>query len=193
MKTRTIEQKIKAYYREQSLDENKLGQLAAQAALADRGGAALRRRWSYGALAATVILGLALSMFSWDFRRESDWVLRASHEVALNHQKQLETEFSATDFATLRTQMGKLDFVLTAPARLSSADLHVVGARYCSIQGHLAAQVKLADGKGRRYTLYQTQGTYANDLGEMRTTVNSVDILLWNEAGSLFALATSTE
>jgi len=195
MKTRVLDKQVKDYYIRQCLSEDKLAQLATQAAVVMDSAKARRRAW-YWVAAAAVIVGVAVGP-GWMVQMGPDhrqWTARAAQEIALNHKKQLREEFVATDFATLRRQMSKLDFPLVEPASLSALGLRVVGARYCSIQGHLAAQIKLTDVQGRRYTLYQTHiaADMAADV-EWRSRIDGIDIRQWREADLFFGLATAAE
>lgn len=79
-----------------------------------------------------------------------------AREIAMNHQKQFDVEFIAKTIPQLGQQMGKLEFSLIIPSRLSEA-FNIIGARYCSIQGAIAAQIQLTDTAGHYYTLYQTR------------------------------------
>jgi hypothetical protein len=110
-------------------------------------------------------------------------------EIAMNHKKQLPIEFSAEDYAGLQLQMNKLDFALAPPSSPATSELHVIGARYCSIQGQLAAQIRLRDSAGRVYTLYETKLTdkLREVGGEVRT--EGIRILLWRETGVFCGLA----
>ena len=113
-------------------------------------------------------------------------------EIALNHSKNLTVEFSADGYPGLREQMGKLDFSLRPPRRLSGGGFQMLGGRYCSIQGRLAAQIKLEDEAGRVLTLYQTD--FSEDfegLSEQRRELDGIQIRIWREGGLLFGLAGS--
>jgi hypothetical protein len=107
----------------------------------------------------------------------------------MNHKKQLEIEFSAADYAGLQPQMSKLDFALAPPSSAVAAPLHVVGARYCSIQGQLAAQIRVRDPAGLVYTLYETKLTdkLSPVAGEVKA--DGVRIRLWKENGLFYGLA----
>jgi anti-sigma factor RsiW len=110
-------------------------------------------------------------------------------EIAMNHRKQLNLEFSAGDYATLQAQMSKLDFALAPPSNPAASSLHVVGARYCSIQGQLAAQIRARDPAGTVYTLYETKLTdkLRTVAGEVKA--EGVRIRLWSEKGLFYGLA----
>lgn len=195
MKTRVLDKQVKDYYTNQFLPEDKLAQLAAQAAVAAGSAKARRRSWYWGAATAViVVVAVGLGRVVQVGPDHRQWAARAAQEIALNHKKHLREEFVATDFATLRRQMSKLDFSLAEPTSLSALGLRIVGARYCSIQGHLAAQIKLTDVQGRRYTLYQTHiaADMAADV-EWRSRIDGIDIRQWREADLFFGLATAME
>lgn len=122
------------------------------------------------------------------------WSIRAAQEIVLNHNNQLREEVVARDYPTLQIQMSKLDFMLAAPLRLAEFKLDIVGARYCSIQGHLAAQIKLRDANGRRYTLYQTPASATRaGIRDYESVVEGVSVRQWIEGGVFFGLATTNE
>lgn len=110
-------------------------------------------------------------------------------EIAMNHRKQLNLEFSARDYATLQAQMGKLDFALAPPSNPAASSLHVVGARYCSIQGQLAAQIRARDLAGTVYTLYETKLTDRLRAVAGEVEAEGVRIRLWSENGLFYGLA----
>ncbi len=112
-------------------------------------------------------------------------------EIAMNHKKQLDMEFSAADYAGLRPQMAKLDFALAPPSNSTAAPLHVVGARYCSIQGQLAAQIRVRDSAGTVYTLYETKLTDRLNAVSGEVKMEGVRTRLWREDGMFFGLAVS--
>jgi len=82
--------------------------------------------------------------------------------------------------------MSKLDFSLIHSKKSDIQNLQLLGARYCSIQGELAA---LEDKIGRTYTLYQSPVT--DDLLGLKAGERVQDGLrlkLWREAGLFFGL-----
>lgn len=197
MSEQRLNEHVKDHYARETLRPEKLAQLLAQADLPSEnngsnglaGWAALRKSWMFAAVAALVAVVVPLTLWQATMSSE-DWSAVAAREIALNHKKQLAIEFPATDYASLRTQMSKLDFVLTAPARLPVEGLQVVGARYCSIQGHLAAQVRLQDRNGRSYTLYQRSLHGVPTLAEeQQHLIDGVQIREWQESGLFFGLA----
>jgi len=122
--------------------------------------------------------------------RLSCWVPRAAHEIALNHKKQLAVEFLAARYADLRAQMDKLDFALAAPQRVEALELKITGARYCSIQGHLAMSIKLEDNNGKRNTLYERSLMDMPPVdSDEQYTIDDVLIRQWHEADLFVGLA----
>lgn len=186
---------IKDHYSRQALPPETVARLLAQNTVGEKArpvGFFGHRLRVLGAAAVIVVTVLSVPFMARDTAEDDQWTLRAAQEVALNHKKQLAAEFLGADYDSLRLQMGKLDFVLTAPARLRESRLRLVGARYCSIQGHLAAQIRLKDDQGHEYTLYQTHlpsPTVAFSASDYR--VDGIRIQEWREAGLFFALATS--
>lgn len=115
---------------------------------------------------------------------------RVAQEISLNHNKQLMLEFPADSYLALRKQMSKLDFILRPSTRITSSQYQLLGGRYCSIQGHLAAQLKLEDDRGDIHTLYQTLRTgELTKLTDGSLQMNGLNISLWYEAGLLYGMA----
>ncbi|MBI5209236.1 MAG: hypothetical protein HY927_04595 [Elusimicrobia bacterium] len=111
-------------------------------------------------------------------------------EIARNHNKRLNVEFRAAAFDALERQMGKLEFSLLEPLRVKQRGLRLIGARYCSIQGQPAAQLRLQDKDGRPCTLYESAAVPAlAGVPETQVEVNGVRVELWQESGLLMGLA----
>jgi hypothetical protein len=205
MKTSTLRDHLAEYYRDHRLppaalarlqalvDERSPSQPSARGVKAGR--AWTRRSAVLAGAGALAVASLALVVVLVRFpgagpRNVRDLSQAIGREIALNHAKDLAPEFSATDYEGLRAAMEKLDFVLVEPARAEAGRLHVRGARYCSIQGRLAAQIRLEDDLGRHYTLYETSLDEAlRGVPERELEISGARILLWQEAGLLFGLA----
>lgn len=111
-------------------------------------------------------------------------------EIARNHNKRFNVEFHTAAFGDLERQMEKLDFALPEPARIRQRGLRMIGARYCSIQGQPAAQIRFKDKDGRTCTLYVSAAVPAlAGVPETQVEVNGVRIELWRESGLLLGLA----
>jgi hypothetical protein len=112
-----------------------------------------------------------------------------AREVAMNHRKQLNVEFIAKTIPDLGNQMDKLDFSLMRPGSLQKT-YTIVGARYCSIQGRIAAQIRLSDLDGQVYTLYQTrlQDLFL-DVQDVSIEFEGLHLAFWHENGVFLGLA----
>lgn len=140
------------------------------------------------AMLGAVIVGVGVSMRmagSMDERGE-----RTLREVAMNHATRLSFEFEGESLAALDTSMNQLPFALSEPSRLPE-DLKVLGSRYCSLSGQLAAHVKLREGKtGRPLSLFVTNSaTTLNQLDGESGYVDGVEVELFYEGGLFYALA----
>ncbi len=117
-----------------------------------------------------------------------------AQEIALNHRKQLGLEFNVDNYKKLNTQMKKLDFELIASIDPALNDLTIIGARYCSIQGYLAAQIRFTNPQGQHYTLYQTTLprsllTHLN----VNQIIDDIEVTQWSEGDTFYGLATRTQ
>jgi len=144
-------------------------------------------------LAAVDVLGPGL-IETRDAARTADLGPRVAREIAHNHHKRLDVEHEARTYEELGTRMDKLDFTPVEPERLARAGFRLTGARYCSIQGRLAAQIRVRDAAGRTHTLYETRlaGALA-DLTAQEHVADGVRVRLWREAGLLMGLASPPE
>lgn len=153
------------------------------------------RSWKSGFAIAASLLVLVFSVLQYTLPSRIDSVELSqlvSKEIALNHNKGLMPEFNSIDYAALASAMDKLDFSPVQPDEVDVSGLQLIGARYCSIHGQLAAQLKLKDSKGNLVTLYQTQlNPELNQLPQTSYQVNGVDVQQWQEAGLFFGLAKS--
>ena len=139
-------------------------------------------------LASLLLLGLFISALM--IPDSGDVTQLVAQEISLNHNKQLAVEFPLETYAALSQQMGKLDFIVRPSARVDPSHYQLLGGRYCSIQGKLAAQLKFQDQQGAIHTLYQTlQSDALTELEEGRVQLNGLNITLWQEAGLLYGLA----
>ncbi len=132
---------------------------------------------------------------------------KISQEVAINHFKNYDPKFKATQISELQAQMPLLNFKLLESEKLNSQKYKLLGSRYCSIQGQRAAQMKLIDKKtNSTYTLYQAALTpltknitsstelYSETaLGSILKNHKNLQIKIWKESKNLFVLAGPSE
>jgi hypothetical protein len=123
---------------------------------------------------------------------------RIAAEVALNHIKLKPLDIETDNMDGIRRYFSDLEFVPVESRLLTSANLELLGGRYCSIQSLPAAQLRIASRDSRRLrTLYQTE--YRKDLfgplpvlenGEAPVDINvkGIAVRIWTEKGLLFAM-----
>lgn len=177
---------VRSHYEEQRLTDRRLAEISA---IARSGSSPVSRRpWiRYGSAAALLVTAVVVSVLLFSGPDVSAAVAR---EIAMNHGKALAVEFQASCCEDLCECMDKLDCSPVTPRRVRERGLRVVGARYCSIQGELAAQIRLEDRDGRRWTLYQCPCTPAlEDIRESSTTIDGVRVEVWQEEGLFMGLA----
>lgn len=196
---------VKGYYSGQTLSPEKLQALmSAEASEPEMAGQSSSRqitywmeRWRFQRN-LSLVAGLLLMVVG-TFQLQSlmaptihSLPYRVAQEIALNHNKQLANEFEVTTFSKLAALMVKLDFVPLVAKRVEALGYHMTGGRYCSIQGQLAAQVRLVGAQEKGVTLYQTQlSEELATLQENEYVVDGVKVQLWLEDGRLFGLAES--
>ena len=202
MSKETIDQGVKSYYMQQTLSPEVLARLEAMTEQANEAEhvtppavakTSLWRSGKYLALAASLIFSLIIGIQFGGLYQEkpADLLSRVAQEVALNHNKQLSSDYISDSYTHLALVMDKLDFNLIAPTALQDAGYQLLGARYCSIQGNIAAQLKLRNQQGEMMTLYVSR---LNDtLTELQHKEQSREQLLirnWYEGELFYSLAT---
>jgi len=190
-----IDRSVKTYYEQNQLSDEQLQKLVAmQNKVATAQEQAPPKQWlRHSALAAASIM-VAVMLFIISSQDDDSIAERVAQEVAMNHNKALAVEYQTDSYADLSQSMDKLDFKLRAPIAALNEGLALIGGRYCSIQGELAAQIKMTDETGGVYTLYQTRSNETlQTINKDRLSLEQVNIQLWQEQGLLFALAETVE
>ncbi len=111
-------------------------------------------------------------------------------EIAMNHGTRLELEYYGKNLTSLDDSMQQLPFTLVLPDSVSE-DVELIGARYCTLVGNLAAHVKFEDkASGKSLSLFVTGSTGELERIQGRSdSINGVDVELWQEGGLFYALA----
>lgn len=204
MMRRTLSEHLRRYYSGQEIENERLDRLvrlidmqAGQSEHAERRvRTARRRRLALRASGAAAVAAMAvIALLAFFDRPDGAEALAGAigREIALNHNKNLLVEFPAGDYDELRSLMRKLDFAPRRPAFLEAGRLRVLGGRYCSIQGQIAAQIKLQDDRGEIVTLYET--SFSDPFGELvqgERRVGDLRIRIWREGGLVLGLARSS-
>lgn len=127
---------------------------------------------------------------------------RIGSEVAKNHIKLKPLEIQTSSIQVIRNYFTELDFLPIESSLLKQGNKTLLGARYCSIQGVTAAQLRLKDSKtGQVQSLYQTiykpevfTGLPKLEEGKQPITIydKGLEVDIWVEKGLLFALTRET-
>ena len=171
-----LDEALRRHYAERRLPESRVDRLLEEARRAHR--RRWRPAWMTG-VAAMLLLGLGGLHLQ---QKRADFRLAVLTEVAMNHHKDLASEFEAATFAEAALALSRLDIAAEPDVPMPGAV--VTGARYCSIQGRLAGLIKL-NINGRRHTLYVTSATdELVRLEALGAVHDGVGIRLWTAGGS---------
>src|SRR5712692_7525289 len=148
MNTEKIDDQIREYYASQRPSP----QTVARVKQMMRAGAPVRprRRLWIGVAAAVAI---AVTTLIWTAARRvlpSPQQVAASvaRQAAFGHNEKQELEFRVTTCAELQRKMRSLDFTLVEPAMMKEMNMRIVGARYATLAGEMAAQIVYVDSHG---------------------------------------------
>jgi len=180
-----LERLIKDYYDEAELPDSRVDAILAGAPPRSTPSRVWYMRIT--AMAATLLVGFGFLHF---YLTERDTATRVFAEIAMNHQKQLAVEVTASTFADIGQALERLEFAVPRPERLLEG-FELIGGRYCSIHGNLAAQLKLRDRDSDAvHTLYVTGLTPdLVNVADGTARHDGVEITLWHENDIFFGLA----
>jgi len=115
-------------------------------------------------------------------------------EAAMNHTSKFQLDVETSQLDLLITKMEKLDFPITLPSQLRNR-LSLIGGRYCTINGHLAAHLKFEDRElGNQLSLFMTPATtpLSSLHGHKEKIADlAVSVSLAEENGLFYALASA--
>ena len=187
MTDRELDRRIAELYAREALSEEALERMLSASARRPRRPAAL---W---ALAAAILLGAALVPLVGPrlVERDPARVTRAVAAEILRHDARHEPlDVESGDVAVLRASMRRLDFALVEPRALEAKGWRLLGARYCSIRGRLAAQLRLRDASGTLVNLYQCPARERLRRVESgAVVVGGSRVVFWKEGSVLLGMA----
>lgn len=198
MKSKKIDEHVKSHYQSQLFDEKKLNKLLEMGEV-PKADASFRQLVVVKSHFSWVASFVFIAVVFWGyFNFEQNQALKnnltqlISQEIALNHNKQLKLDFEAKNYESLNQAMAKLDFTISKSQHANLAELEIVGARYCSIQGKIATQIRLKNKDGKYFTLYQTKLTeLLKKNPAVIQRIQQVEVHQWQEDGLFFGLAES--
>ena len=173
-----IEENLKKYFLSKSLPDEKVDLLLSGET---RTGKSFANYFKYAA-AVVIIFALFFGYFQFE---GNELEMRVAKEIAMNHNKQLAVEYSSDNLSDLGNKLNKLDFKLANAASGIPGDYELIGGRYCSIQGNLAAQLKIENLESNKVeTLYISE--INGELEKIRPTdvnMEGVNIRIWKKDG----------
>ncbi|MFK7827117.1 MAG: hypothetical protein AB8G05_23440 [Oligoflexales bacterium] len=153
----------------------------------------LRIQW---ALSGGLGFVFASMLFSFIFNiNQEPLALRIAKEVSYSHNKQIPSEILNDDYTLVGKSLNRLDFAIKVSSRIGEK-YALVGGRYCSIQGQIAAQLKLQpENNTADLTLFQFKVPDSFQLSEDIHTeqVDGVEVKIWKEGAIGFALAKTVQ
>lgn len=190
---------IKEYYQDQRLSDNSVDRIlerGRQVAQERQFASTSRERFfsvsqiklGVLAFAASFFLAVVIGQTYFFTRSNTESVLA---EIAMNHNKRLNVEYPYQEFQKLQAAMDRLDFNLMPMIDLPGK-FALLGGRYCSIQGKLAAQLKVKDiVSGNIATLYVTPATdKLQKIANQQVVFDNVTIRMWQDGKNFYGLAT---
>jgi peptide methionine sulfoxide reductase MsrA len=186
-----IDDRLRDYYRGLLLNETDLQNIA----FSGRGQTRVNHvlfSWSMGGFTwvAAAVLLLSISVGIHEYGTHSERTYRTLNEAAMNHSTRLQLEFEASTIVEIDRHMLQLPFKVQLPTAFNK-QYRVLGARYCTINGELAAHVKFIDrDTDEQVSLFMTRSV--DDLQKINATSEQVDgvkVSLWNESGLFYAMA----
>lgn len=195
MRPRRLDEQLREYYERQRLSDGAQERLKALLHQGQQREPA-SRWWSSRKPMAAAFLLFVTTAAVWFavFRGNApesphDPTVAIAKYAAAGHNEQQELEFRASGTTDLRHVMKSLDFTPVEPAMMRGMNMRMVGARYTTIEGVLAAQILYVDPKGEPCTLYQMRPV--DQLERVSTAEHVVDGLrvnVWREKGLVMVL-----
>ena len=196
--TKSLDEALKTHYESKSLSTDQLDQLMTMQTtqcvrLLDRFLADFKSyRYAFYGTACLLMLTLVVSF---NLLNRPPLTDRIMHEIAYNHQKEMPIEIASNSLINIGDYLNKLEFPLISSNTLNKRDWQLLGGRYCSINGKLAAQLKIKNlNDDKTYTLYQAAigGNIEQVLGTDREQmIKGINVSIWQEKGLLLGLAHS--
>lgn len=141
---------------------------------------------------AALLFCIGATIFILNMQSSQQQLETVAAEIALNHAKQFEAEFTTESIASLASTMPLLDFAPVHPRKMQFSHYDIIGARYCTIDSSIAVQVHMEDEAQQAYTLYEFRAPDSLPIAEQKEMVINVDVIqvtLWREGDVTMGLA----
>ncbi|MBX2885852.1 MAG: hypothetical protein KTR32_38200 [Granulosicoccus sp.] len=176
------------FYQSQELDRDKLALLLQQSPRVRQ--ASWFRRMLPLSAAASLFLLILFGAYFFHFEKNDQAVSIVLQEASINHRSKLQLDFKSLDLQTLARVMDKLDFPIVLPESMRQ-QFQIVGARYCTLNGNLAAHIKLRNGDVENaVSLFMTQNRKdLKGLADQTEDIDGVNVSSWTADGMFYVLA----
>ncbi|MBX2836607.1 MAG: hypothetical protein KTR35_07125 [Gammaproteobacteria bacterium] len=143
-------------------------------------------------VAATALMAV-VAVWLYSAAANTERAQQTLKEVAMNHTTRLDLEYHGDSLVELDNSMHQLPFSLTLPNAVRG-QYELVGSRYCSLAGQLAAHIKFRDiATGKPVSLFVSGNSKSlQKIPSQQTTLNGIDVDLWQEGGLFFAMASQS-
>ena len=130
-------------------------------------------------------------------KSQQERIYAIASEVSYNHLKLKPLEVANSQLTNVTQYFKKLDFNPLASSQVAGLSSRLIGGRYCSIQGNIAAQLRMQDENGTISTLFESRFN-AEDFGFLPKLeaqqdpvivhVDGQQVDIWVEKGLVMAL-----
>lgn len=116
-------------------------------------------------------------------------------EIASHHKKEMPLEIKNDKYDKIRKYFAKLDFNLVESKYLEGERWKLLGGRYCSFRGHIAAQLRIKNIEDNKiYTLYEVKiPNLILSNNEKLFDEKEIRVKLWREDDIILGLAGKRE
>lgn len=157
-----------------------------------------RRRWMYSLTAVASVLFFLIILNPLDKGRvELSIGQKIANEVAYNHLKLKPLEVTSSLLPEVSSYFTELDFSPVESSIIKAAPWELLGARYCSIQGFAAAQIRYKNSKsGQLESFYEAEykpeihgsiPKVENGERPLKEFAKGIGVEIWVEKGLLMA------
>jgi len=147
-------------------------------------------RYAFASGVTAILFALAISLNHFQAIPTTQSILE---EIAFNHKQRMSVTIKTASITEVSHFLEDLSFSLIKSSRLDKKSWSLIGGRYCSINGTLAAQLKVKNNESNKiYTFYQAALPKDLSLDSNATGTNNIDginVSIWKENGLLLALA----
>ena len=206
-----IDEALKSHYKDKTLSDQQLDQLMVMQSADSEEKAPVKNESAsqsllnrflpdfqgsrYAFYATACLLAVVCLTVTFSLINQPPISKRIMDEIAYNHKQDMPIEVASSSLDEIRLYLDKLSFPIISPAALGKPNWEFLGGRYCSINGKLAAQLKIKNlADNSIYTLYQaaTEGAAGSSgAAQLTEMIDGIGVSIWREKGLLLGLASS--